>query len=81
MTIAGGIVIFIIWWWVAFLAVLPRDVQGRWEADDDGVKGADPGAPVSPQIGKKARLATMIAFALTAVTVAIIMSGVFNFRE
>ena len=81
MTVAGGIVIFIIWWWVAFLAVLPRGVQGRWEAEDDGVKGADPGAPVSPQIGKKARLATIIAFVLTAVTVAIIISGVFNFRE
>lgn len=81
MTIAGGIVIFIIWWWVAFLAVLPRGVQGRWESDDDGVKGADPGAPVSPQIGKKAKLATIIAAVLTAVTVAIIMSGVFNFRE
>jgi len=81
MTIAGGIVIFIIWWWVAFLALLPRGIQGRWEADDDGVKGADPGAPVSPQIGKKARLATMVAFGLTVVTIAIIMSGVFNFRE
>ncbi len=81
MNIAGAIVIFIIWWWVSFLAVLPRGVEGRWESKDDGVKGADPGAPVKPEIGKKAWLATKFAFALWAVTVAIIISGVFNFRE
>lgn len=81
MTIAGGVVIFIIWWWVVFLAVLPRNIRSRWEAEDDGVKGADPGAPVSPQLGKKAVLTTKITAGLTAITIAIIMSGIFNFRE
>ncbi len=81
MNPAGAIVIFIIWWWIAFLAVLPREVEGRWEAEDDGVDGADPGAPVEPKIGKKAWLATKIAVVLWLVTAAIIMSGVFNFRE
>ena len=81
MNIAGGIVIFILWWWVAFLAVLPRDVKGRWESDDDGVKGADPGAPVTPDLKKKAWLATKIAALLWIVTAAIIFSGIFNFRE
>lgn len=80
MNIPGAIVIFIIWWWVSFLAVLPRNVTGRWEAPDDGVKGADPGAPVSPQIKKKAWLATKIAAGLWAVTAAIIISGVIDFR-
>lgn len=81
MNAAGAVVIFIIWWWIAFLAVLPRGVEGRWESKDDGVKGADPGAPVEPAIGKKAWLATKIAVALWAVTIAVILSGVFNFRE
>ncbi len=81
MTIAGAIVIFIVWWWVAFLAVLPRGVEGRWEAEDDGVKGADPGAPVNPDLKKKAWLATKITAGLWAITVAIILSGVFNFRD
>ena len=81
MSISGGIVVFVLWWWISFLAVLPRDIHSRWEADDDGVKGADPGAPVSPQIGKKALLATKIAAVFTAVTVAIIISGIFNFRD
>ncbi len=81
MNIAGAIVIFIIWWWVAFLAVLPRNVTGRWESPDDGVKGADPGAPVSPQLKEKAWLATKIAVGFWAITVAIILSGVINFRD
>jgi len=81
MSISGGIVIFILWWWVAFLAVLPRNIQSRWESDDDGVEGADPGAPVSPQIGKKALLATKIAVVFSVITFAIIISGIFNFRD
>jgi len=81
MNIGGAIVIFIIWWWVAFLAVLPMGVKGRWEAEDDGVKGADQGAPVSPDIKKKVILATGVCTVLWALTVAVIVSGVFNFRE
>ena len=82
MNISGAIVIYIIWWWVVFLAVLPVGVQGRWEADeDDGVEGAEPGAPVSPELGKKVRLASLIALIFWVLTVAVIMSGLFNFRE
>ncbi len=82
MTIAGGVVIFIVWWWLVFLFILPRNVTARWEAEeDDGVKGADPGAPVSPEIGKKAALTTMITVVLTVITIAIIMSGLINFRD
>ena len=81
MNIAGGLVIFIVWWWVVFLAVLPRGVQGRWEAPDDGVEGADPGAPVEPQIKKKMWLATKITAVLWVLTVAVIMSGLFQFRD
>ena len=81
MNIAGGIVIYILWWWLAFFAVLPRGVEGRWEADDDGVEGADPGAPTTPDLKKKAIMATWIAAILWAITAAIILSGVFNFRE
>ena len=81
MNIAGAIIIFLILWWVVFLAVLPKGVQGRWEAQDDGVEGADPGAPVNAQIKEKAWLATKITFVVWAITVAIILSGVIDFRE
>lgn len=81
MNPAGAVVIFIVWWWVAFLAVLPRDIKGRWESEDDGVEGADPGAPTEPRLKEKAWLATKIAAGLWAVTAAVILSGVFDFRD
>ncbi len=81
MNIAAVIVVFIIWWWIVFLAVLPMGVQSRWETGDDGVEGADPGAPNDPQLKKKAIRATVIAFALTVVTAAIIASGLVSFRD
>ena len=81
MNPAAAVVIFVLWWWVVLFAVLPRDVQGRWESEDDGVKGADPGAPVKPRLKAKVWLTTKITFVLWAATVALILSGVFNFRE
>ena len=81
MNIAGAIVIFVIWWWVIFIAVQSVGVRARWESEDDGVVGADPGAPENPEIGKKAVLATKITVPLWAVTCAIIMSGIIDFRQ
>ena len=81
MNPAGAVVIYIVGWWVIFLAVLPMNVEGRWEKPDDGVEGADPGAPADPRLKQKAWLATRIAFAFWLVTAAIILSGVFNFLD
>jgi predicted secreted protein len=81
MNIGGAIVIFVLIWWSVFFAVLPWGVRGRWEETDDGVKGAEPGAPVKPDLKRKALITTAIAAALWAITVAIILSGVINYRD
>lgn len=81
MNIAGAIVIYVIVWWVVFFAVLPWGVKGRWESESDGVAGAEPGAPVTPDLKRKALITSAISLALWAVIVAIIVSGVINFRE
>lgn len=81
MTISGAIIIFLVWWWIAFLAVLPVGVKGRWESDDDGVKGAEPGAPTAPELKRKLKLATLITLILWVLTVGVILSGVINFRQ
>ncbi|MEO1251632.1 MAG: DUF1467 family protein [Pseudomonadota bacterium] len=81
MNIAGVVVIFVIWWWVAFLALLPTGLDSRGEAGEEAVKGADPGAPSNPALRKKALRATIAAAALTLVTSLIIISGVIDFRE
>ena len=81
MNIGGAIVIFVIVWWTVFFAVLPFGVRSRWEADDDTVKGADPGAPVKPDLKRKALWTTVISIVLSAIIIAIILSGVINFRD
>jgi predicted secreted protein len=79
---AGAIVIFVLVWWCAFFAMLPIGVTSRWEAEEsDGVDGADPGAPAAPNLKKKALWATMAAVPIASAIIAIILSGVINFRE
>lgn len=81
MNPVGAIVIFIMVWWCAFFAMLPIGVKSRWESDADHVEGADPGAPADPNLKKKAVWATLVAAPLTALIVAVILSGVINFRD
>lgn len=81
MNVVGFIVIFVIWWWVAFLALLPMGITSRWEAPDDGVEGADPGAPEDPQLKRKMIRATVVAFVLSVVTAILVSSGAINFRD
>lgn len=81
MNPAGAVVIYVLVWWCVFFALLPMDVKSRWEGDADGVDGADPGAPTDPDLKKKALRATLIAAPVAGVIIAIILSGVINFRD
>lgn len=81
MNPAGAAVIFILIWWSVFFAVLPWGVRGRWESEDDGVAGADPGAPSAPRLFRKALITTAISTGVWAVVVLIILSGVIDFRD
>ncbi len=77
----GIAIVFILVWWCVFFAVLPMGVKGRWEAETDGVDGADPGAPANPGLKRKAILTTAVAAVLTLVIALVSASGVINFRE
>jgi predicted secreted protein len=81
MNPAGAVVIFVLVWWCAFFAMLPIGVKGRWESTEDGVEGADPGAPADPNLKKKALWATIVALPVTAAVVAAVVSGLLNFRD
>ncbi|MFQ5564328.1 MAG: DUF1467 family protein [Parvularculaceae bacterium] len=77
----GAGVIYVIIWWLVFFAVLPWGVSSRWEGEDDGVKGADPGAPQAPNLKKKMIVTTGVALVFWAAAVATIVSGVVDFRR
>lgn len=66
MGIAGSLMVFAIAWWLAFQALLPFGVRSHLE-ENTVVPGTEPGAPTTPQLRRKAIIATLIAFAVWAV--------------
>lgn len=55
-----GIASFLILWWLSLFVVLPLGVRGQ--AEDDSVEpGTEPGAPVRPNMVRKAVWATGLA--------------------
>ena len=67
MDLVGGIVVFIISWWMSFFCVLPIGVQSQYEEDGAVVEGTEEGAPKEPMLKKKALWATGGALVLTAI--------------
>ncbi len=62
MSIAGGIVTYIVIWWLVLFMVLPWGVTSQRDAGEI-VPGTADGAPVKPQLIKKALITTGIATA------------------
>jgi predicted secreted protein len=64
MQIGSILAIYIVIWWISFVAVLPMGVRSQAEAGDI-VAGTDPGAPVMPRLWRKVGIATVLSAALT----------------
>jgi predicted secreted protein len=71
MSITGGIVIFVVLWWLCFFMALPIGVKGQWEGDE-AAPGTEAGAPQNPMLVKKALWATGGAAILTALAALIL---------
>lgn len=71
--------IFIIWWWMALLALLPIGV--RRVGDGDVALGHDAGAPQHPLLLKKALWAAGAAAILWALTALFIWFDPFHIRD
>ncbi len=56
-----ALAIYVTIWWIVLFAVLPLGVRSAEEAGEERPEGTDPGAPVAPQLGKKAAITTVIA--------------------
>ena len=81
MNLAGAIIIYLLLWWTVFFAVLPWGVRGVWEEPDEHVKGAEQGAPQTPQLKQKFIRTTWISAILWCFVAAIVVSGIFDFRQ
>lgn len=80
MSVFLGIAIFLIWWWLAFFAVLPLGAESAHEAGEPTPSGFEPGAPKVHRLGAKALLAAGIAAILWLVTAWAISVDLFNMR-
>jgi predicted secreted protein len=63
MSLASGIAIYFIVWWVCLFAVLPFGVRNAHEAGEPVEQGNEAGAPVNPMILKKVLWTTAVATA------------------
>jgi len=66
--------IYVVVWWTVLFIVLPFGSKTYAEAGIEVTDGGDPGAPVDPQLGKKAWRTTWISLIVYAVGYAVYAS-------
>ena len=71
MSITGAVIVYVLAWWISFLAVLPIGVKGQWE-NDSTIPGTEEAAPVNPMLVKKVIWASIGAAILTGLAALII---------
>ena len=80
MGITSALVLFAVIWAMTFLVVLPIRVQTQGDLGNI-VPGTHAGAPEVHNLGKKAKITTIISLVLWAIIAGIILSGVISVRD
>ena len=75
MTWFSSSVIFLLSWWMVFLALLPVGIKSQSESGHTE-EGTDPGAPVSHNVGKKMLWAVAGALGVVGIAFVIAAMGV-----
>lgn len=81
MNIFTIVLVFMVTWWMVFFMLLPRGVVSQHEVDEERVAGTDPGAPVSPDLWRKAFHAAIIATIIATIYYFVDASGMVDMRE
>ncbi|MEL6437368.1 MAG: DUF1467 family protein [Pseudomonadota bacterium] len=66
MSLLSAFAIYFIIWWVTLFAILPLGVRSQAE-ESDVILGTETGAPIRPQLGRKALLTTLVASIVFAI--------------
>ena len=80
MTIPAGIVLFVVIWFLALLAILPLGVRTQAE-DGTVVPGTPASAPADAMIRRKLAWATIVAILVWAPITALILWGGLTMRD
>ena len=78
MGVVGGIIVYLLLWWLVLFAVLPMRVRPVWDDDGNHARGAERGAPVNPELWFKIKRTTIIAGVLWLVVFAVMATGIFE---
>jgi len=70
LSVAGGLALYFVIWWILLFAVLPFGVRSQAE-DGEVVKGSEPGAPALPALREKAIWTTLVASVVLVVVAAV----------
>ena len=65
MTVVYGLAVYFVIWWTVLFAILPLGIKSHHEPNDV-IEGTDPGAPVRPNLLRKALQTTVAAAAIFA---------------
>ncbi len=80
MSITSAIVLFAVIWFMVFFVVLPLRMRTQGDVGDI-VEGTPAGAPVDPQLKRKAWITTIWAIVLWIVIGGTIISGAITVRD
>lgn len=81
MTITGAAVLFAVFWFLIFYLVLQIRTKTQAESGQEVVPGTPVSAPATEDVGRSAKIATMITFVVWALVVGIIMSGWITIKD
>jgi predicted secreted protein len=81
LPIATLVVTYVTFWWITIFAILPLGAKSYAEAGVEPPPGCDPGAPMRPNLKRKAITTTWVTAIVFAVVVVIIESGWFTLPE
>ena len=80
MTITAALVLFSVIWFMVFFCVLPLRFQSQADAGSV-VPGTPASAPADAQVGRKARITTIVTVMLFSVIASIIIWGGISVRD
>lgn len=64
--------IYFVTWWLTLFAILPLGVRSHAEAGEHLPAGCDPGAPVNPNLKRKAFTTTWVAAIVTGLVCVVV---------
>jgi predicted secreted protein len=81
MSFISMLAVYFIIWWVVLFAVLPFGVKSVSEGAHGADDGHDPGAPIHPQMVRKALITTLIAGIIFALFYVGVTTGVLSLEN